>query len=56
MDMVVLTETKPKGQRSAGLGQYITLASGVHKECRVKQRVAIMVKKKFKNIIQNGNQ
>ncbi|KAJ4439889.1 hypothetical protein ANN_08018 [Periplaneta americana] len=48
MDIVVLTETKKKGQGQEVIGDYIHIWTGVDKTSRAKSGVSVLIKKKWK--------
>jgi exonuclease III len=50
-DIVILTETKKKGNGVEILGPYLHFYSGVTKEKRAKRGVSILVKKRYKRNI-----
>mgnify|MGYP000029344414 CR=1 FL=1 len=50
-DIVILSETKKKGQGIETQGTYLHLYSGVSKEKRAKRGISIMIKKTYKKYI-----
>jgi len=50
-DIMILTQTKKKGNGVEILGPYLHFYSGVSKEKRAKQGVSILVKKRYKRYI-----
>jgi len=51
MDVMVITETKKKGQGSENLGEYDCFYSGVSKDKRAQQGVAVLIRKKYRKCI-----
>lgn len=51
MDVVVLIETKKKGDGTEMIRKYVHLFSGVGKDQRAKREISILLKKKFKRKI-----